>query len=130
MMKKKVDNQIRNDLQMSHAIAIYLVFKKLSEKKQKKHFWFKTLKLLTLQFQKNSGWARTPPQVFSPSLLPLLLFIPSRTFNVYLILISSSKKRSQAILLSCKQFCVWETYEVQHYRNTRYQISNFLCRVP
>ena len=51
MMRKILDNQTHNDLQMSHAITIYLVFKKLSGKKQKKHFWFKTLKLLTLQFQ-------------------------------------------------------------------------------
>ena len=51
MMRKKLDNQTRHDLQMSHAIAIYLVFQKLSRNKQKKHFWFKILKLLTLPFQ-------------------------------------------------------------------------------
>ena len=68
MMRKKVDNQIRNDLQMSHAIAIYLVFKKLSGKKQKKHFWFKTLKLLTLQFQfrKTLGEQELPLKPFPP----------------------------------------------------------------
>ena len=37
-MRKKLDNQTRNDLQMSHVTDIYLVFKKLSGKKQKKHF--------------------------------------------------------------------------------------------
>ena len=37
-MRKILDNQTHNDLQMSHAITIYLVFKKLSGKKQKKHF--------------------------------------------------------------------------------------------
>ena len=34
MMRKKLDNQTRHDLQMSHAIAIYLVFQKLSRNKQ------------------------------------------------------------------------------------------------
>ena len=38
MMRKKFINQTRNDLQMSHAIAIYLVFKNLSGKKQKNKF--------------------------------------------------------------------------------------------
>ena len=37
-MRKKLDNQTRNDLQMSDVTAIYLVFKKLSGQKQKKYF--------------------------------------------------------------------------------------------
>ena len=37
---------------MSHVFAIYVVFKKLSERSnKKKHFAFKTLQFLTLQFQ-------------------------------------------------------------------------------
>ena len=44
---------MHNDLQASHVISIFAVFKKLSQKRsyEMMHFVFKTLKLLTLEFQ-------------------------------------------------------------------------------
>ena len=44
---------MRNDLQASHVIAIFAVFKKLSQKRsyKMKHFVFKKLKLFILEFQ-------------------------------------------------------------------------------
>ena len=97
-MRKKLDYQTRNDLQMSHVIAIYLVFKKLSGQKQKKYFCFKTLKLLTLQFQFRKILGGQEPALQSSPFPPSpatsamknisLIFIPSRTFNFYPILMS------------------------------------------
>ena len=76
MMRKILDNQTRNDLQMSHAITIYLVLKKLSGKKEKKHFWLTTLKLLTLQFQfRKILGGQEPPLNLPPSLLPPQLWL-------------------------------------------------------
>ena len=52
-MTKKLNFRMHNDLQASHVISIFAVFKKLSEKRSYKmmHFVFKSLKLLTLEFQ-------------------------------------------------------------------------------
>ena len=53
MTKRKVNFRKHNGLQASHAISIFAVFKKLYQKGSCKmmHFVFKTLKLLTLEFQ-------------------------------------------------------------------------------
>ena len=51
--KKKLNLQTHSDLETSDVIAIFAVFKKLSQKRsyKMKHFVFKTLKLLVLEFQ-------------------------------------------------------------------------------
>ena len=51
--KKKLNLQTHNDLETSDVIAIFAVFKKLSQKRsyKMKYFVFKTLKLLVLEFQ-------------------------------------------------------------------------------
>ena len=53
MTKKKLNFQTHNDLQASNVISIFAVFKKSSQKGSYKmmYFVFKTLKLLTLEFQ-------------------------------------------------------------------------------
>ena len=50
---RKLNFRTHHDLQASHNISIFAVFKKLSQKGSHKmmHFVFKTLKLLTLEFQ-------------------------------------------------------------------------------
>ena len=51
--KRKLDFRTHDDLQAFHVISIFTVFKKLSQKGIYKmmHFVFKTLKVLTLEFQ-------------------------------------------------------------------------------
>ena len=53
MKRKKLDKLGHNDLHMSHVIAIFLIFKIISEKRLRaEKFCYKTLKwLLFLQFQ-------------------------------------------------------------------------------
>ena len=52
MTRKKLNSQINNDLQTIFVIAIFEAFKKIIRKKsyKQKHFVFKVIKLLTLQF--------------------------------------------------------------------------------
>ena len=64
---------MHSNLQASHVISIFAVSKKLSQKRSYKmmHFVFKTLKLLTLEFQ---FWNPTPPPSSrSPAATTLLL---------------------------------------------------------
>ena len=53
MTKRKLNFRTHNDLQVSHVISIFPDFKTLSQKEIYKmmHFVFKTLKVLTLEFQ-------------------------------------------------------------------------------
>ena len=53
MTKRKLSFRTHNDLQAPHVVSIFTVLKKLSQKGSYKmmHFVFKTLKLLTLEFQ-------------------------------------------------------------------------------
>ena len=59
MTKRKLNFRTHNDLQASHVISIFAVFKKLSQKGSYKmmHFLFKALKTVNfrISFLKNSG---------------------------------------------------------------------------
>ena len=74
---RKLNFRTHNDLQVSHIISIFVVFKKLSQKGSYKmmHFVLKTLKLLTLEFQfwntLGGGGKCSPPR--SPAATSLLL---------------------------------------------------------
>ena len=48
--RKKLDNQTHSNIQMFHVIAIFVVFRNVSEKKYKKNKNIETLQLLILQF--------------------------------------------------------------------------------
>ena len=76
LTRKKMGNQIHNNFQMSHAIAIFIVFKKFMEEKLQEEticIWNTKSVYFTIAILKMSG-GYVPPQAFcSPAITALLL---------------------------------------------------------
>ena len=61
--EKKMDHQIQNNLQTSHAIAICIVFQKKYQKKsyEKKHLYLKHRKCLFFNYSSENVWSAPAP---------------------------------------------------------------------
>ena len=98
MTKTKLNFRTHNNLQASHVIFIFAVFKKLSQKASYKmmHFLFKALKTVNfrISFLKNSGGG-------GQTTAALLLQTLVQTFSV--LLLSFDKKEKFVSLISCNK---------------------------